>query len=329
MDNSEIRDEFLAEAQEHLSSVEDDILTLEKQGADVDADTINHLFRAVHTVKGGAGFLEMDLITSLAHELESVVGLIRSKQIIPDETVCEALLNGIDTLSELVDNPDDENIDISADLEVLKGILNASSESEGDSDSSKGPKRKTRVLSKLDSVDIDGINSKGQKIWKIRIDLIKAAKHTKRKPADIYEDLKALGDIVASTVPIEKIAELTADSAESFDTEFIFASVVEDENMFEIALGFDPDEAFVISVDELKKYQQGIASHPSDEEVEVAPASSDGDILAETASQPKVDEKKPKEEESKSKPAPSSTKTKPSGTSDTKIIKRKSAEKIS
>ena len=65
MVDQDILQEFLAESREHLGTVEDDILSLEKNPGDT--ETVNSLFRALHTIKGATSFLGMKNVTALAH----------------------------------------------------------------------------------------------------------------------------------------------------------------------------------------------------------------------------------------------------------------------
>ena len=55
-DESIISD-FVAESREHLATIEPDLLRMEQEGAKVSAEVINRVFRAIHSIKGGAGFL--------------------------------------------------------------------------------------------------------------------------------------------------------------------------------------------------------------------------------------------------------------------------------
>lgn len=50
--------EFLAEAREHLASMERDLLAFEKNGAEIDEERVNRVFRAIHSIKGGSGFFD-------------------------------------------------------------------------------------------------------------------------------------------------------------------------------------------------------------------------------------------------------------------------------
>ena len=70
-------DEFVLEAKEHLAAMVNDLLELEKSKDRADARCIDRLFRAVHSVKGGAGFFGCRVIESLAHAMEEVLEELR------------------------------------------------------------------------------------------------------------------------------------------------------------------------------------------------------------------------------------------------------------
>ncbi len=74
-DDVELLREFLVEASGHLEAVESGALVLEDQPRD--RETLNLLFRAFHSIKGLAGFLEIAAIQRTAHELESLLDLAR------------------------------------------------------------------------------------------------------------------------------------------------------------------------------------------------------------------------------------------------------------
>jgi len=54
--DDDILKEFIAEAREHLSTIETDLLTIEEAGADLDEDLVNKVFRAAHSIIGASGF---------------------------------------------------------------------------------------------------------------------------------------------------------------------------------------------------------------------------------------------------------------------------------
>ena len=57
LNDPEMVEAFVAEAKEHLDSIEDDFLTLERQKDNPDQALLDKVFRAIHSVKGAAGFL--------------------------------------------------------------------------------------------------------------------------------------------------------------------------------------------------------------------------------------------------------------------------------
>jgi two-component system chemotaxis sensor kinase CheA len=93
--------EFIAESREHLDHIEQGVLVLENQPAD--GETLNTIFRAFHTFKGGAGFLNLLPINRLAHVLESLLDLARQGKLVIDAPVTELILRGRDVLKQFLD----------------------------------------------------------------------------------------------------------------------------------------------------------------------------------------------------------------------------------
>jgi two-component system chemotaxis response regulator CheY len=108
--------EYLAEASDQLATMEADLLAMEEAGAEIDEEQVNRIFRAVHSIKGGAGFFDLAKIGELAHHAEDVLALIRSRKIAPTPDVVRVLLRTTDRLNELVKCPDTSNEADIADL---------------------------------------------------------------------------------------------------------------------------------------------------------------------------------------------------------------------
>ncbi len=92
--------EFINESQEHLQNIENGVLVLEENPKD--ADTLNSIFRAFHTFKGGSGFLNLTAIKNLAHELESLLDAARQHKLVIDSAIIDLILDGGDTLKQFV-----------------------------------------------------------------------------------------------------------------------------------------------------------------------------------------------------------------------------------
>ena len=103
--DDDILKEFIAEAREHLATIESDLLAIEDSGADIDEDRVNKVFRAAHSIKGASGFFGLDKIKELAHKAETVLDLIRSRKLAPNAEITNLLLGAFDKLREMVNDP--------------------------------------------------------------------------------------------------------------------------------------------------------------------------------------------------------------------------------
>ncbi len=73
IEDPELLAEFIAESRDHLSHVEGQLLQIEANGAEIDVDLVNNLFRGIHSIKGAAGFLGLVTVNKLAHSLDRKV----------------------------------------------------------------------------------------------------------------------------------------------------------------------------------------------------------------------------------------------------------------
>ena len=116
-------DEFIAEANEHLLTIEEDFLDLERNCQNPDPDLVDKVFRAIHSVKGGSAFLGLNKINQLSHAMENILSMMREEQIKPESVYIEALLVGVDLLSNMVRDPLNSNdTDIDAIRERLVAL---------------------------------------------------------------------------------------------------------------------------------------------------------------------------------------------------------------
>lgn len=109
IEDNELLSDFIEESKENLAMAEEDFLTLENQGKDADASTINRAFRCVHSIKGGAGFLGMVKIGELAHAIEAMMDLVRQDKLQTDKKSISLMLEGVDHLNSMFDNAIDSN----------------------------------------------------------------------------------------------------------------------------------------------------------------------------------------------------------------------------
>ncbi|MBF0477326.1 MAG: Hpt domain-containing protein, partial [Deltaproteobacteria bacterium] len=102
IETDDLIQEMVVESLDHLENIEEDLLTIESQGADIDLDLVNKVFRAIHSVKGAAGFCALNNIRELSHEWESILNLVRKKELTPTSAIVDIMLKAADLLKDLL-----------------------------------------------------------------------------------------------------------------------------------------------------------------------------------------------------------------------------------
>jgi chemotaxis protein histidine kinase CheA len=92
---------FIEEAQEHLETVEQGLLDLAEVISD--AERVNEMFRAAHSIKGGAAMLGFEGIQATAHKLEDCFKILRDHPVPIDQKLETLFLGGYDALKALVE----------------------------------------------------------------------------------------------------------------------------------------------------------------------------------------------------------------------------------
>lgn len=95
-----IRATFFQECEELLASLEEGLTNL--QAGQSDDETVNAVFRAVHSVKGGAGAFGLDALVRFAHVFETTLDDLRAGRLCLDGALCGLLLRAADLLSDHV-----------------------------------------------------------------------------------------------------------------------------------------------------------------------------------------------------------------------------------
>jgi two-component system chemotaxis sensor kinase CheA len=123
IEDDEILQGFIEESLEHLADIETDLLAIEKAGANIDENLVNKVFRAAHSIKGGAGFMGLTVIQELSHAMENILGMIRSRKLVPNPEIVNILLQGSDKLEAMINNVHSSNDeDITEHLIPLNAI---------------------------------------------------------------------------------------------------------------------------------------------------------------------------------------------------------------
>lgn len=96
----ELASMFVAEALDHLGTIEASILKLESSPRD--AQLLNDIFRPFHTIKGNAGALGVGRVQQLAHTVETLLDHCRSGRLTPGPHEIDAVLKAVDLLTTMI-----------------------------------------------------------------------------------------------------------------------------------------------------------------------------------------------------------------------------------
>lgn len=99
MDMNEIKEIFFQECEEQLAELESGLMKL--NDGDRDPETVNAVFRAVHSIKGGAGAFGLDDLVAFAHVFETTLDCVRSNTLEPSPDVLKVMLKSADVLADL------------------------------------------------------------------------------------------------------------------------------------------------------------------------------------------------------------------------------------
>lgn len=99
MDMNEIKEIFFQECEEQLAELESGLLKM--NDGDRDPETVNAVFRAVHSIKGGAGAFGLDDLVAFAHVFETTLDCVRSNKLEPTQDVLKVMLKSADVLADL------------------------------------------------------------------------------------------------------------------------------------------------------------------------------------------------------------------------------------
>ena len=128
---AEIRASFFVECDELLEAIQDSLQLLENGSGD--SDTVHVLFRAVHSIKGGAGAFGLSDLVRFAHRYETVLDAVRSEKIRFEKALLNLCFRAADHLSDLVRAARDDSTPPENDAKLL-AELDACIGPDGDTD---------------------------------------------------------------------------------------------------------------------------------------------------------------------------------------------------
>ena len=130
VDMNQFHTVFFEESQEHLQTMEELLLNISTDAPD--AEDLNSIFRAAHSIKGGSGIFGFDALTGLTHVMETILDRARNHELDLTTDIVDVLLATTDTLGDILQAYQDESEINWQQIEEGKAALESVLSAEGD-----------------------------------------------------------------------------------------------------------------------------------------------------------------------------------------------------
>ncbi|WP_284723761.1 chemotaxis protein CheA [Methylophaga thalassica] len=225
IDVSQFHSIFFEESFEGLDIMESGLLSM-SQG-EIDDDTVNGIFRAAHSIKGGAGTFGFSNISEFTHGLETLLDQIRNGEREATDDVIETLLSAVDTLREMLtavqDSSEVDTEKVKQVSKALEQILLGSTSDDVD-----------KVMDEVSDADVSASEPLTQ-TWLIKFKPLSHMLQTGNEPIRMFRELAELGALSVE-VNEEELPPFT-----DLDPEICYLS-------WQLTLSGDVDEAAINEV---------------------------------------------------------------------------------
>lgn len=251
MDVSQYLEIFLDESNEHLQTLSDQLIILEKEPDN--SDTINEIFRAAHSLKGMAGTMGYKRMQNLTHDMENVFSEVRNGNMEVNSNLVDVLFQCLDALETYVDNIRETQDEGTDDNEPIIKALNAFIASEGKGNAALAAKKEeapaaTASAAPADDKDMpladfekNAVNEalkKNLHVYKIKVSVDENCILKAARAFLVFKNLEGHGDIIKSEPSVQDIED------EKFDFDFSIIVVTEEK--------YDNIIALIKNVSEIK-----------------------------------------------------------------------------
>jgi len=199
------REIFLAESQEYLNIISQCLVKLEERPSDL--ESLNEIFRAVHTLKGMSATMGFEKLTSLSHQMEDLLDGLRSQRIKVNSEIIDNLFGCLDILEGLIQEirlKKVSEIDIGPYLEGLQKFLSTQEVIEGFPEV---PLEREIEFSESERKVFGDKKAKGFDIFKIKVNLVRDCAMKQVRAFLVITNLQRMGEILKSIPSVEDLKQ--------------------------------------------------------------------------------------------------------------------------
>lgn len=229
MDTNQYMEMFLDESREHLQSLNDGLLSLESNPADL--SVLNEIFRNAHTLKGMSATMGYTKIAELTHEMENLLDLLRKEQLKVNEEIIDVIFKCVDSLEQMIENvgngdPEDL-VDVSELVKKVNAIANGTTGAPAAAAAAPAAEAAAPAAGKLELTDtdrnvIEKAKSSGLLALEVHVELAASCLLKSARSYMVMNALDELGDVIKSVPAAEDLEQEKFDH--SFDVIVVTAS---------------------------------------------------------------------------------------------------------
>ncbi len=272
MDVSQYLEIFIDETKEHIQSLSDQLMILEKEPENT--DTINEIFRAAHSLKGMAGTMGFTRMQKLTHQMENVFSEIRTGKMNVEAQLVDVLFQCLDAIEEYLSNIEETASEGDNDNEPILNQLQAILDGGGTPAAapaattapaatattpvSDGGNRKYKdfVYAEFEKNAVNEAHNKNMNVFAITVQVDESCILKAARAFLVFKSLESHGDIIKSNPSVQDIED------ERFELDFSICiitsepyekiiSVIKNVSEIKEAVG-EPVPAFTSVVQEVK-----------------------------------------------------------------------------
>ncbi|GCD83330.1 MAG: chemotaxis protein CheA [Geobacillus sp.] len=224
MDMSQYLEIFIDESKEHLQTINEQLLELEKTPEDM--TIVNEIFRSAHTLKGMSATMGFEDLANLTHQMENVLDGIRNHKITVTSEILDVVFQAVDHLEAMIMSiaeGGDGKRDVKEVVERLKRIERGESPAElaaataAESPSSSASFSQT--YGEFEYNVLQQSKEQGFSAYEIRVKLRDDCLLKAARVFMVFEALNEMGEVIKSNPSVEMLEE------EQFDQEFVVTVV--------------------------------------------------------------------------------------------------------
>lgn len=213
MDTNQYMEMFLEESREHLDSLDDGLMTLEKDPSEL--SILNDIFRNAHTLKGMSATMGYTKIAELTHDMENILDALRKEQMEVTEDIVDTLLKCGDSLRQMVESIGEGGTEDVVDISEVAGKLSALLN--GDTAPAAAPTAPETPAAPVPDHSIDYSDTdkdviqkakgSGLQAFHVRVTLVESCILKSARSYMVMNTLDQMGDVIKSVPPTEDLEQ--------------------------------------------------------------------------------------------------------------------------